>query len=286
MTLADTHEVHECPVCQGSILSCLPFISNQPLGAFPIMECGSCTHRFLGKAPGDDSLRRHYDELNVQDVRQTSPPGPGMRDRALARTLRKSLPSHARVLDVGANFGETLLSMPVTYRREGVEASGSSAPYAANRGLTIYKGFFETIAPSLEPGSYDCVIALAVIEHIRDPVRFINDIRRLLRPEGISVLMTGDYATWNVARRGEQWHLYHGAGHLHFFSARSLDTLCSAAGLRTFRRSWAGPTPLTSRLPATLGRILQCQTMSIAAPFLFGSRPMGDLLYAWSRKVD
>ena len=275
-----------CPICNSrNLVGDIGLCSQQALGAFPICECADCTHRFVASAPSDAELQTHYDEFFRGDARQSAPPArPGWRDRALARTLADVLPREARVLDVGANFGETLLAMPRTYRLEGVELSATAAAVAARHPrLRIHNGFFEAIAPGLPAGGFDCVIALAVIEHVRFPGNFLGQVARLLPPGGIAVIMTGDYATWNVRRLGVAWSLYHGDGHLHFFSAKSLEAACSFAGLHVCSRVWAGPNPVTSRL-RLLGRALHCSTTTIAFPFFFGRRPFGDLVYFWCQK--
>jgi SAM-dependent methyltransferase len=261
--------------------------SRQLLAEFAIWECRDCTHRFIKNAPSDDELKAYYNEVHSADARLATPPGPSWRDRALARTVTGLLPPNARVLDIGSSFGETLLSLPGSYHLEGVELSVSAASTASrNPRLTIYNGFFDDIEPGLQRGSYDCVIALAVIEHIRSPIDFLARITRLLRPGGVAVLMTGDYATWNVKHLGESWALYHATGHLHFFSDASLKAACASVGLGVYAQVWAGPNAITSRLPGPVGRLFHCQTTSIAFPWLFGRRPLGDLIYTWCQKTQ
>jgi SAM-dependent methyltransferase len=277
--------LESCPVCGGHSLHDIGFPSRQVLGEFPICECADCTHRFLPDAPSDAVLQTYYDEIFLSDERKSKPLRAGWRDRALARTLAEVVPRRGRVLDVGANFGATLLAMPNTYSLEGVELSAAAAAAATRHPrLKIHHGFFEAVAPNLSPSEYDGVIALAVIEHIRSPRHFLGQVARLLRPGGIAVIMTGDYATWNVRRLGAAWQLYHCDGHLHFFSGKSLEFACAAAGLQVYSRIWVGPNPLTSRLPRLLGRALHCQTTTITLPFLFGRRPLGDVLYVWCHK--
>lgn len=277
--------VESCPVCGCQNFGSLAFPSRQALGDFPIRECVDCTHQFITNAPDDEELKIYYDRCYSKDERQSLPPGLGWRDIPLARTLTGKLPRNAHILEIGSNFGATLLAFPETYSLEGVELSTSAAAAASrNPRLKIYNDFFDVIAPRLQDGGYDCVIALAVIEHVRFPGTFLAHIARLLRPGGVAVLMTGDYATWNVRRLQSAWPLYHSDGHLHFFSARSLQVACAAAGLKVYSQLWVGPNPLTAKLPQTVGRALHCQTTTLALPYLFGRRPCGDLTYVWCNK--
>jgi hypothetical protein len=107
-------------------------------------------------------------------------------------------------------------------------------------------------------------------------------VAAVLRPGGTVVLMTGDYGSWHARNKGEAWSLYHSVGHLHFFSQESLRTALELAGFEPRRWLWAGPTPLTARLPAPLARALHCQTTSLLVPGFQARRRLGSNVYAWS----
>ena len=274
-----------CPICGDQDSFDIDILSRQFFGELTIMECKQCAHRFLLDAPTNEALQTYYDGHYQCDSRQQGLPRAGLRDRALARSLLRVLPLNAHILEIGSNFGGMLMAMPKTYQLEGVELSATAAAAAAREPrLTIYNGFFEDIASKLPQSTYNCVIALAVIEHIRNPIDFLSRIASLLAPGGVAVIMTGDYASWNACHLGASWNLYHSDGHLHFFSDKSLSAACSLVGLSVYAKVWAGPNPFTFRLPRLLGRALHCQTTTLLLPFLFGHRPLGDLMYVWCRK--
>lgn len=272
-----------CPLCEARPVTRLPLGSRQAEPALAMGECGACTHRFILEPPSDDHLKSLYDTFFKTDHRQEHRVAPTPRDRALAFNLKGRLPARARLLDIGANFGETLLAFPRGYALEGVELSASAAQAASrNPRLTIHNDFFENL--DLPAGAYDGVLSLALIEHLLDPMAFLGRIARLLKPGGVLVLMTGDYGSWEARRLGEDWSLYHAGGHLHFFNARSLTAALDRSGFRVEDAVWAGPGPLTSRLPPALGRLLHCQTATLLFPFLLGRRKYGDLMYVWCRR--
>ncbi len=269
-----------CPICSATDLRTIDFRSDQEFGQLAVAECAGCRHRFLIDPPEQGTLAAFYDRFYGADLPVPEYPRPGFRDRALVRTLMRRLPPNARVLDIGANGGATLSAFPASCRLFGVEPSAPAAAAAArNRRLTIYNVAVE--AMDLPAGTFDCIVSLAVIEHVRDTHAYLRTIERLLAPDGSAVLMTGDWDTWQGRRMGARWHLYHSDGHLHFFSARSLETALDLAGLRVRERLWVGPNPMTARLPKALGRALHCQTTTLMLPALFGRRPLGDHVYVW-----
>jgi len=94
----------------------------------------------------------------------------------------------------------------------------------------------------------DGVRANQVIEHIRNPVRFLSEVHRVLRPDGVFVATTPNVRylphLMRLAVRGRRPMTSSDAqrtatnwddGHIHFFTARDLEWLAEAAGFRNYR---------------------------------------------------
>jgi SAM-dependent methyltransferase len=274
----------DCPICGNDRVTRLPFESDQSIGRFPILQCETCSHRYIGDGPSDELLRRHYNDSYAVDARQARPVRPAVRDFALVRRTVPRLSERASLLEIGCNFGQTLRAFPRTYDLHGVDVSATALRGVADDSrLKIHVGFFEEM--DFADGSFDAVLALALIEHIRHPTMLLSRIARVLRPGGTLLLMTGDYMAWNARRMGANWHLYHSDGHFHFFSQASLSRALRNAGFTVEDSIWAGPNPVTARLPNPVGRLLHCQTTSLLVPGLFGRKQYGDIVYMWSRKT-
>ena len=100
----------------------------------------------------------------------------------------------------------------------------------------------------LEDGRADGIRANQVIEHIRNPLRFVTEVRRVLRPGGVFVATTpnirylrhivrlalrgqGPMTSQRAARTATDWD----DGHIHFFTVDDLEWLALAAGFAAFR---------------------------------------------------
>jgi SAM-dependent methyltransferase len=108
-------------------------------------------------------------------------------------------------------------------------------------------------------GSFDAVVAIAVIEHIFDPYFTIAEIKRVLRPGGQFVMevpnlvwlprrlevmlgrlpVTGDEEGWD-------------GGHLHYFTFRAVRDLLDSAGFRIEYMGSTGIFPRARNLWPTL----------------------------------
>ncbi|RWK09368.1 class I SAM-dependent methyltransferase [Mesorhizobium sp.] len=93
-----------------------------------------------------------------------------------------------RVLDFGCGIG-LVCDMVDANKYAGVDIDARVIEIARSRNPN---GRFYTLdqMDSLEGEVFDTVVGLAIIEHLPDPLRFLNDARRRLAPGGRLVLTT------------------------------------------------------------------------------------------------
>lgn len=108
-----------------------------------------------------------------------------------------------RVLEIGCATGDLLMQIKKRGAIiKGLEISDFAADVARRRGLAVITGTIEAFAPENE-GTFDIVLAFEVIEHVLSPTRFIASVSRVLKPGGLLVLSTPNYAC--TKRFGSEW---------------------------------------------------------------------------------
>ncbi len=112
-----------------------------------------------------------------------------------------------------------------------------------------------------EDAKFDTIIALAVMEHIFDPYHFISLCRRLLRPGGVLIIEVPNVAFLPnrlrllfgvVPRTSDEGATGYDAGHLHYFTRRSLRELVENDGFKVVKMTACGIFPKLRRLWASL----------------------------------
>ena len=112
---------------------------------------------------------------------------------------RRLIPDSARVLEVGCGpgfFGESLEGREYL----GLEFNPDARAKAVARGLAVEGCKVEEVALR-EPASFDCVVSFQVLEHVADPLPFLESCARLVKPGGrliVSVPSADSFMRFNL----------------------------------------------------------------------------------------
>jgi 2-polyprenyl-3-methyl-5-hydroxy-6-metoxy-1,4-benzoquinol methylase len=108
------------------------------------------------------------------------------------------------VLDVGCGVGLLLdEARRRGWRTQGVELSDWGVRRARHLGLDVFQGALEEAG--FEPGSFDAVFMIDVLEHLADPVRTLAEVSQVLRPGGVLCLVTPNAASAAARMLGRRW---------------------------------------------------------------------------------
>jgi SAM-dependent methyltransferase len=118
----------------------------------------------------------------------------------IARGLfQKHSPSVRRFLDVGCGagvigryLGESVDASEIC----GVDVSQHFVDLATEQGLIAERLNIDDSRLPFDDGSVSAIFCGEVIEHLRDPDRFLDELARVLEPEGICILTTPNLASW------------------------------------------------------------------------------------------
>jgi len=180
-----------CDICSGRSVSPLYALAS---GA--IVRCHGCgTVRREKLIAGDDAVLLYEDDsyldtpyfeaLKVGAPRNVEPYL--VYERALRVLDRKA--RKGRLLDVGASYGAFLeLAKEHGWEAHGVELSKKARRYAASeRGLTMHRTLSDARFPN---GHFSVVTLWDLIEHLAEPREFLNEVRRILSPDGVLLVFT------------------------------------------------------------------------------------------------
>jgi 2-polyprenyl-3-methyl-5-hydroxy-6-metoxy-1,4-benzoquinol methylase len=244
-----------CNLCrsEGSVTVCRHDRRLKRLHSVACEECGLIR---TDPMPRDEELAAYYASEYRRDYQWSlsdSPPRFHLRrserEAAARRTiLAPVLKPGSRVLDFGSGSGEFLDLM----RREGHEVTGiepgeSFAAHARRAyGVEVISKPWREV--ELPEGGFDVITAHHVLEHLREPVTAMAQLREWLAEDGVLYVAVPN----GEAKRDQTFQHFHFA-HVHTFTQKTLIWAGRAVGLIVdpriapegtmvaFRRNPAGP---------------------------------------------
>ena len=256
-----------CPICEES--------AKHPLhreGSYQMVRCPSCQFIYLNPRPTQESLFQFYQHY-LPEEESSIGSWQKMMEPVFRRAIRllQRCNETGRLLDVGAGFGFFLSEMKAKgWESMGVEISQKGMDYAKDvLGVKVYPGPLEKA--HFPDNHFDAITGFYVIEHLPNPMAFLKECYRILKPGGLLLLRYPHTTpTKNLLRFfGIENRLYDLPAHLADFSPGTIQRCLENVGFERCQHMIGSHT-----LPHHLGKR--------AASSLFGN--LSEVFYYLSFK--
>lgn len=212
---------------------------------FQMVKCSSCQFIYLNPRPTGDALLRFYQDYLPEDESSVEA-WKRMMESVFekAANLIERYKKRGRLLDVGCGFGFFLSEMRGRgWEVLGVEISQKAIDYAKQSlGLTVYPGPLERIA--FPESDFDVVSGFYVIEHLPQPMEFLKECYRILKPGGLLLLRYPHTTPIKTLLRffGIENRLYDLPAHLSDFSPEMIQRCLEKVGFKEWKHFIGGYT--------------------------------------------
>jgi glycosyltransferase involved in cell wall biosynthesis/protein-L-isoaspartate O-methyltransferase len=223
--------VSNCPVCRSTRLHYVFSVSGHR-----VVRCDDCGLLMANPQPSDDELARIYGEdyflveknevgqRHVDELKQATA------DLYLDLLERYRGRAEGTLLEIGCGQGDFLVraaarGLTVTgieYSKHACEVARSKLRDAPNSAVLCGEINSAT-------GQYDICACSDLIEHVRNPRLFLEQVHKLLRPNGIVFIATPTLDSWSARLLRNHWMEFK-AEHLFYFKASTLQTLLIDCG--------------------------------------------------------
>lgn len=137
-----------------------------------------------------------------------------------------------RIIDVGAGYGIFLDEWRRRYPSAqilAVEPSESLAAECRTKGFEVIEDIAENVAGY--DNHADLVVCFEVLEHVYDPLSFVNTLSKLVRPGGYVFISTLCVDGFDIQMLWDKSNSIFPPHHINFLSVAGLDSLFARAGL-------------------------------------------------------
>jgi SAM-dependent methyltransferase len=174
-----------CHVCSSTRSH--PYLEGR---GFTVVRCADCGLYYVNPQPRAQELEQIYSAFDSGGQWRE---GEEHFSRAVCRAIRRFKGS-GTALDVGSGSGNFLRAMRrAGFSVYGVEPSKTGSAYARNRhGIETFNGTIEQFLASDPDRRFDVVSILNVLEHLKNPVPVLRELKATLLPSGILALVVPD----------------------------------------------------------------------------------------------
>jgi len=235
-----------CSYCgaEESIL----LVSKKTTIAGPIVQCKKCGLVYV--SPIEVDLEEFYRTKEVNPPRSHKD-GPNVNIRYLVEREWKNKSFKKRLekiyglrktgvlLDVGCHLGFFLdVAANQGFQVQGVEPNPFNAAYARDElGLQVETATLEEC--EFPNSCFDIVTLYHVLEHIENPIRLLQEIKRVLRDDGLLVVEVPRFNSASRRLFRSRWRSYQ-IDHLTYFTDSTLQAMLQAGGFQVVMVDYPG----------------------------------------------
>ncbi|MET3806347.1 SAM-dependent methyltransferase [Nakamurella sp. UYEF19] len=233
-TEADTETV-VCCLCG------VPGRQVYDLAPFGLVKCPVCELAFISPRLTSDALQRLYDEPayfegGVYGAQSKWSPAMVLQRTwtagRLDRIAEESGATPGRLLEIGSGYGLFLAAARDRgYRVAGVELSRTGATHSQrNLDLDVFCGQLAD-APVPDADKFDVICFWDTLEHVPDPLAFLQEVRSRLADDGIFALSVPYLSSLPARLLGRRWWTLKPEQHIWHYTPATLRLLAAKAGL-------------------------------------------------------
>jgi SAM-dependent methyltransferase len=236
---SDALQYPSCRICGTESVAAGSKVGHYARIPFRLFRCPDCRFAFvdppwsgLGHAYNEDYYRGKGVDWTVDYVYELEAPHATVRHyewRGFTRMVGRLAPlgRQTRWLDYGCGNGGLVRYL---HQQGMTGAVGFDRGWIADRARDAGIPILQEEEFAGQNGQFDVVTMLEVIEHVLDPLEVLQQARRLLKPNGILYLTTGNARPHR--HRLADWRYVLPEIHVSFFEPRTLEVALSRAGFR------------------------------------------------------
>src|SRR3954471_2345067 len=226
-------ELHRCPICNSNqfkpFLACKDYTVSRE--TFSIFRCTSCQFKFTNPIPDLNKLGSYYKSEEyishsntkkgfINSCYQTVRKYTLLKKLALLSKFYKT----GRILDIGCGTGEFLNTCKqAKWDTVGIEPDENARKMAQNNFSLDVKA--EEELKNLQDESFDVISMWHVLEHVPDLKGRIEDLKRLLKPNGLILIAVPNCDSHDAKLYKEFWAAYDVPRHLYHFTPIDIGQL-------------------------------------------------------------
>jgi len=231
-----------CPICESHEIATLSK-KLRDTNNNKVLVCMNCETGFLENIKSQVELEEYYKEnyrkefkpnlqaqTNAKDLFDTYEKFQTDRIKTISPYFNKK----GRLLEIGCSAGMFLHHMKNHFNEiVGIEFDRESASFACRMcDCQVYQ--IPLDKTPIKPGYFDVICAFQVLEHVENPIGFIQETKRFLKKDGVLFIEIPNRFDALVSIYDLPYHsqFYYHSAHNYYFSEKGLKVILDKCGLK------------------------------------------------------
>lgn len=177
-----------------------------------------------------------------------------------------------KLLDIGCGRGDfTKGFLDLGLKVAGIDRERGDSEMLQGIDIRINNDLENNALP-FEDQSFDIVFSKSVIEHIRNPDKFVKEVYRVLKSEGKVITMTPDW-------HSQMFIFYNDYTHVHPYTCIGLQEMFSINGFKDSKAELFYQLPILWKYPVIK---IMCKSLQLLGPV---KKIEKNKFYRWSREL-
>lgn len=222
------YSADECNICGSPQYHQIHHFREWNLGRDPVRDVAVVRCRRCGirrRRPGiSDEYEEAYHTPYIEQGQAIHPHQLSHFADLMTARLRRLNAKGVRLLDVGCSTGRALqLASTLGFEAIGVDYSAWAAKHCEGLGFKTRQG--SLLRQWADAEVFDIIHCCHTIEHVPDPLAYVREMHRLLKPGGQLMIAFPNYASIQRLILRERWGPWCLDSHLWFFTAAQMCQL-------------------------------------------------------------
>lgn len=200
-------------------------------------KCTKCGYTFQFPIPTEFELEKYYEKSYQNGLYKIFTDESKMKlDNAIYRFNKISkFIKGKNILDVGCADGHFIaIASKKGYECTGIDISNTAVEQAQNKGLRVFNMTIENFEYNKK---FDNIVCFDILEHVREPQKFVDEIKNRLTTEGKIFISTPNKRSVFQKLMGKYWFFYIPEEHLNYFDNVTIKKFLTANGFVILKHS-------------------------------------------------
>ncbi len=199
--------------------------------SFRVVKCNNCNLVYINPRLSEKESKDLYTKNIISPAQyyKESQEGDYITFKKRVQWIEEMYGKKGKMLDIGCNIGTFLKAAnESSWDCYGIDINKSVEEDCKRIGIKFFAATLEEA--KFKNDFFDVIVMNDLIEHVHDPRGLINQVHKILKPDGLIFIVTPDIGSITARLLSKRWHHLKPNEHITYFSKPTMRRLLEGQG--------------------------------------------------------